>query len=278
VVDRFGDYGLVGVVLYEAAADRYRVDTLLLSCRVLGRGVEHALLSHLGQRAVRDHKRLVELAYRPTEKNAPVREFMKSIGNLADSETGTSWTFAADRLASLAYNPDEAVKHEEEAPAPPAPHARPPRQGWAFGVAERSEPVQRIAEGLCDLERLGKAIEAYRLRNEPLEGPEDVAPASTLQATLLNMWKRVLGRSRIGMSDNFFEVGGTSLKAVQLIATIKKELKQDLSIVSLFECPTVALLAAKLTAASGEPDGGTSSAGAALRGQRRRNVLRRRAS
>ena len=92
------------------------------------------------------------------------------------------------------------------------------------------------------------------------------------------MWKRVLGRSRIGMSDNFFEVGGTSLKAVQLIATIKKELKQDLSIVSLFECPTVALLAAKLTAASGEPDGGTSSDGAALRGQRRRNVMRRRAS
>src|SRR2546427_8198882 len=59
VVDRFGDYGLVGVALYETEADRCRVDTLLLSCRVLGRGVEHALLSHLGQRAVREHKRFV---------------------------------------------------------------------------------------------------------------------------------------------------------------------------------------------------------------------------
>ena len=45
VVDRFGDYGLVGVLMYEAKADLYKVDTLLLSCRVLGRGVEHALVS-----------------------------------------------------------------------------------------------------------------------------------------------------------------------------------------------------------------------------------------
>ena len=56
VTDRFGDYGLVGVVMYEAEADRYKVDTLLLSCRVLGRGVEHALVSRLGQRAVNEGK------------------------------------------------------------------------------------------------------------------------------------------------------------------------------------------------------------------------------
>ena len=49
------------------------------------------------------------------------------------------------------------------------------------------------------------------------------------------------------MNDNFFEAGGTSLRAVQVIAMIKKELKQTLSIVSLFECPTVTLLAAKLS-------------------------------
>jgi FkbH-like protein len=68
VVDRFGDYGLVGVVMYERAADRYTVDTFLLSCRVLGRGVEHAVLADLGRRAIADGKRFVELAYRPTPR------------------------------------------------------------------------------------------------------------------------------------------------------------------------------------------------------------------
>src|SRR4029079_11792113 len=47
VVVRFGDYGLVGVLMYESQHDRYKVDTFLLSCRVLGRGVEHALVSWL---------------------------------------------------------------------------------------------------------------------------------------------------------------------------------------------------------------------------------------
>ena len=56
VVDRFGDYGLVGVLMYETEAERYKVDTLLLSCRVLGRGVEHALVSRLAQRAVKEEK------------------------------------------------------------------------------------------------------------------------------------------------------------------------------------------------------------------------------
>ena len=63
----------------------------------------------------------------------------------------------------------------------------------------------------------------------------------------------MLGQAaRVGLNDNFFEAGGTSLRAVQVIAMIKKELNQTLSIVSLFECPTVTLLAAKLSAASGE--------------------------
>ena len=86
-----------------------------------------------------------------------------------------------------------------------------------------------------------------------------------------------MGR-RIGINDNFFDVGGTSLRAVQVIATIKRELKHSLSIVTLFECPTVTLLAAKLAAASGEPRGRTSAAAAAARGERRRNVKRRKAT
>ena len=47
VSDRFGDYGLVGLVLYSLIRDALRVDTLLLSCRALGRGVEHRILAEL---------------------------------------------------------------------------------------------------------------------------------------------------------------------------------------------------------------------------------------
>jgi hypothetical protein len=72
------------------------------------------------------------------------------------------------------------------------------------------------------------------------------------------------------VNDNFFEAGGTSLRAVQVIATIKKELKKTLSIVSLFECPTIALLAARLGATADETSIETATAGAARRGRQRR--------
>jgi acyl carrier protein len=97
---------------------------------------------------------------------------------------------------------------------------------------------------------------------------------NSLETALLAIWRKVLGNRHIGLNDNFFEAGGTSLRAVQVIATIKKELKRSLSIVSLFECPTVRLLAVRLRAAA--PDTATQTAGAALRGQQRRNRIVRR--
>lgn len=255
VSDRFGDYGLVGAVLYETRADRLAVDTLLLSCRVLGRGVEHAVVAELGNRALAAGKRFVELPYRPTAKNAPAREFLARLG--------TGGPFDAARLAALTYDADAAAPN-----APPAPRAD--RSVPAFGVAS----LQRIAEGPHDVAHITRAIAEHRGGAQRAEIAEDVAPvtAGSLEAALLGIWRLVLGR-RVGLNDNFFEVGGTSLRAVQVIATIKQELQRDLSIVTLFECPTVSLLAARLR----EPAAAEGNNQAMQRGERRRQrAVRRR--
>jgi FkbH-like protein/FkbM family methyltransferase len=278
VVDRFGDYGIVGVVMYEAAADRFTVDTFALSCRVLGRGVEHAVLADLGRRARADGKRFVALAYRPTERNAPAREFITRIGERAGKEAGGTWTLAAERLARLEYNPDDAAPAGDEASERRDPTCRPRGAGAALGSGDRSEALQLVAQRLYDIDRLTHAIDEYRLRNEPRATPADAAASGVLDTALLDIWRKVLGRPRIGMNDNFFDVGGTSLRAVQVIATIKRELQHSVSIVTLFECPTVTRLAARLRAVAGEPDGAATSPHAAQRGQRRRKVLRRKAS
>jgi hypothetical protein len=279
VADRFGDYGLVGVLMFETKADRYEVDTLLLSCRVLGRGVEHALLSWVGRRAVKDGRRFVEFTYLPTGKNLPALEFITSIGDQYRNDAGTSWTFPAERLASLEYQPGDMAPTGHDVPATVHPEKRTPDPASAFGVAGASERLQRIGEHLYDMDRLAKAIEEYRFEKQPRHAVADVTPGTTLETALASIWRKVLGRPQIGMHDNFFEAGGTSLRAVQVIALIKKELKQTLSVVSLFECPTVALLAAKMSATSGNTREKTTTAAAALRGrQRRHHTARRRAS
>jgi len=270
--DRFGDYGLVGVVMLQAEADRYKVDTLLLSCRVLGRGVEHELVSRLARQALEAGKPLVELPFVPSGKNQPALEFLTSLGAAQADASGSVWRLPAERLASLEYDPGEKVSAGNEAPAGASPRT--------FD-ANPSERLQRIGEDLRDIGRLAKAIEEHRNRQQPAFAATGAAAGSALETALANIWRKVLGNPRIGIDDNFFEVGGTSLRAVQVVAMIKRELGRTLSIVSVFECPTVRLLAARLGEAGAGAAAATAAAtaAAAVRGRERRyNTMRTRAS
>ncbi len=269
VSDRFGDYGLVGVVMYRIQAERYLVDTLLLSCRVLNRGVEHAVLAHLGARALREGKRWVQLTYLPTEKNLPAGEFITSIGARYRSENKSCWLFPAEYLAALRYDAEQMAS--AQAVAPVQAEERMSRPDSPLGSADRPARLQRIGEELHDIGRLATAIQEHRLRKQPLAADVAEAPRSDLETALARIWGTVLGRARIGVNENFFEVGGTSLRAVQVVAMIKKELNRTLSIVNLFEYPTLALLAARLSAVPAPGEAATASPSAALRGLQRRN-------
>ncbi len=268
VADRFGDYGLVGVVLYREESDRLKLDTFLLSCRVLGRGVEHTIVSNLGRRALSAAKAFVELACLSTERNLPARNFVSSLGDQYRID-GESWLFPAEYLASLKYDPDEKTQTSDNPATPDGGTPALPRAA-GFGLVVQSRHLQRIGEGLYDISRVTKAIDESRLPTSVADGAVDKMQSAGLDGTILNIWRKVLGRPGIGLDINFFEAGGTSLKAVQVIAMIRKELNQNLSITSLFECPTVRLLAAKFSACAEGTSGEPRTAGAALRGQQRR--------
>ena len=108
VRDRFGDYGLVGLLLYETNGDQFTLDTFLLSCRALGRGVEHYMLSQLAQKAHREGRRFIELQYIPTQRNVPVLEFFNSLDAdfVRDSSSPITLKLSVEQLATLAYEPD----------------------------------------------------------------------------------------------------------------------------------------------------------------------------
>lgn len=84
--DRFGDYGVIAVVLAVPApegedSDRtLMVDTFLMSCRVIGRTVEHFLMGHLLAEAARHGYQQLRGEYVPTAKNDVVRDFYPSMG------------------------------------------------------------------------------------------------------------------------------------------------------------------------------------------------------
>ena len=79
VKDRFGDYGMTGLLIYKEEKNRIIVDTFLLSCRILGRGVEHEILSQLGSKALENNIDQIIFHFAPTYRNEPAYNFLQSV-------------------------------------------------------------------------------------------------------------------------------------------------------------------------------------------------------
>jgi FkbH-like protein len=80
VKDRFGDNGLTGLIMLTPSSDAWIIDTLLLSCRVMGRRVETALLAVVADEALRNGATRLRGWFYPTEKNAPARDVYRDHG------------------------------------------------------------------------------------------------------------------------------------------------------------------------------------------------------
>jgi amino acid adenylation domain-containing protein len=70
-----------------------------------------------------------------------------------------------------------------------------------------------------------------------------VAANDSLEMQLTKIWESVLGIKRIGIKDNFFEIGGHSLLAARLFSRIEKTMGLNLPLATLFQAPTIDLLA-----------------------------------
>ena len=80
VEDRFGDNGITGVVIVEKECEKWRIDTFLLSCRVLGRKVDEVLLAYIIEQARKGDAKTLIGVFVHTKKNIPAKEFYKNNG------------------------------------------------------------------------------------------------------------------------------------------------------------------------------------------------------
>ncbi len=74
--DRFGEYGIIGVVIVRRDGDAWRLDTVLMSCRVLGRGVETAMLADTISLLRASSDVIVHGRYTATDRNAMVADLL----------------------------------------------------------------------------------------------------------------------------------------------------------------------------------------------------------
>jgi FkbH-like protein len=91
--DRFGDHGLISIIIGEKAGDTLRIDTWLMSCRVLKRQVEEEVLNELTRLAKSRGCSRLQGIYLPTSKNEMVRDFYCRMGFALTAESESKREF-----------------------------------------------------------------------------------------------------------------------------------------------------------------------------------------
>ncbi len=219
VSDCFGDYGIVGVMIFGGSANILKVDSFLLSCRVLGRGVEHRMLNHLGEIAKAQNCSSLTLPYIQTKKNLPALNFLQGVG--ADYQQpnpdGFLFDFPVEIATTLGYNPviDPTTSTAQDT------------QKTAISSnsdqvhLRKSDRLIRISTELYQPEQVLNQIES-QLHQRQLEQPV-VQPRPDAKYQLAQLWMKLLRVETVGITNNYFDLGGTSLLAVELFAQIESQ-------------------------------------------------------
>lgn len=249
VRDRFGDYGLVGVLILRWAESCLHVDTFVLSCRVLGRGVEHRILRELAGPAEHRGAQSLILRLRPTARNQPAADFLTScFGQFRDSP-GTDASLAAEYLfrVPLGYLRDLRLTPGGETLG----DAGEPAVSKEVAVPEAA-PISMWVETAFRLSRMPDLYEALSKTESKGALPLSMrdGSATTIEAEIASIWADLLGRKEIGVLEDFFDLGGDSVLAVQAISRMASALGMELSLHEFFEGPSAREVARRLSRAA----------------------------
>lgn len=222
VRDRFGDYGLVGVVILKQRDHEIFVDTFLLSCRALGRGVEHRIFKEVAEIAVRRGCDNICIPFVPSEKNQPARDFLDSVAEGFRKTTGQGYLYvlpaglAREIKPSIPSHPDPAP---DQTATPSA--AQPANEMRTLPGNRKTKILAHIARQLNDTERILGTINAGR-KLQPGGGKAFIAPGTPIEMKLAEIWSELLQVERIGIYDDFLECGGHSILATQVLSRVRQ--------------------------------------------------------
>ncbi len=236
VQDRFGEYGLVGIIVAELGQFALEIDSFLLSCRVLGRGVEQAMVRHLAQFAETHGRDHLLIPFIPTAKNLPARHFLDNLPQAQTSMHGeaTHYTVPTAALHNLTATTDYPTSQSANQPTSQPATATTTQLTWAE-IALTHHTARAV-------------LEAAHSQRTPRPAIATIyeAPQTPTEKIIADIWADQLGFMAVGRNDIFYELGGHSLLAARILGRIIDSFHLNLPITALFESPTVATLATKV--------------------------------
>ena len=241
VRDRFGDYGLVGFFVSYLKDFSLIVDTFLLSCRVLGRGVEHHMISELGKVASEFKATQVHIKIIPTPRNTPAINFLDSVGkeeyrNL-DEKEAVEYHIPVDYISDLEFNP---AGDQEEVPDETEDIKKEIKEETEEDkVRKREAQISRTISELSCVSGLTKAIEGTT-GSETNQDISSIDKSKDIDKIVYNAFSQELNLpvETLKSIDRLEDLGCDSLKIVQLTVALVEHFPWIPNTL-LFEHPTI---------------------------------------
>jgi FkbH-like protein len=242
VKDRYGDYGLVGVIIFGLEAEALVVQSFMLSCRVLGRGVENHILKYLALLARENQLPKIQIPYIATPKNIPILNFLEQILPEGGYQSGEALLFdiPTDKAAEL----NIIVRSDLSVASPKQDSAKPSANSQSSGNS--SIQFAQITTSLATAEQVFNYVENHKVKQHRDLSKPVVLAKTGVEKQLVDIWQNLMSVDQIGIADNYFEIGGTSLLAVQLVIDIEQSFGVSLSLSAILEYPTIELLAKRI--------------------------------
>jgi amino acid adenylation domain-containing protein/FkbH-like protein/non-ribosomal peptide synthase protein (TIGR01720 family) len=225
--DRFGDYGQVGLAVLIVDGQRLVVENILMSCRVLGKGVEHRVLAAVGREAQRAGASEVVVPFIRTDRNQPAGKFLKSVGMNALPDG--SFQMDAAAAAAVEFNPESTAPIEDVSEEGDSARA---------GKSSNVDFLQ-IAMELDTVEGVLSAVANHLRRARPQLANELILPRNSREALIAKIWEDVLHLDQVGVTDSFLSLGGQSLQAASIAARLAGEFGVQIPLIAVLSHPTI---------------------------------------
>lgn len=206
--DRFGNYGEVGLFLAETINNNLNIPLMLLSCRVLNRGVEYSMIRYMGKLAVDHNCNTLNLDFKKSDRNIPAEKFIQEIGLSIDSKKATE----------IVFNPNKEITLNKNSPR---------TNGKGCDLKTTYEQLQNFPSIQKTLNEInGKNSQNHEISNHHL--------------MLQSMVTEITKIEEISNTDNIFtSTSLSSIGLIELLSEIENKFKVDVPINTFLQNPTI---------------------------------------
>ena len=174
----------------------------------------------------------------PKEQISDIEFILNTLGKLWMAGIEVDWSgFYSDERRYRVPLPTYAFEHQRYWVEPARQAQRSPAS--QTDLSETEDRSQRTNQLELEIDHL--APRASGLRSDY------VAPRNEVEQAIANIWQKLLGVKQIGIQDDYFDLGGTSLLAAQLFADIEKTFNKKIPLATLINAPTIEQLARIVT-------------------------------